>query len=294
MSEFSDFLPWVLFERTCRTLLDVKYESAELSAAFRILSQNPKIRAYLEHIVQLYQWHHAGDLAEITRRVASGCTSDMNFCDDTGRIKTRLRLLVSDIQEMRPFLLHNFKPENVVVKVTNGVVVSWWWAVGRGVGLVPIAPSGQVMLSELRKMSNCITLTLLYDGLLACYAMPWLDAAALQAVHDYALETNLRIVEAIHDALWRLYEKVDLEAVLARFRVCAKSREPTDEEFAASCQVIAEPIEDDSGVLPAPTAPLKAIRMQRLLAVLADRLGCEVRQGRGSEIVVYRSGGHHF
>jgi hypothetical protein len=39
---------------------------------------------------------------------------------------------------------------------------------------------------------------------------------------------------------------------------------------------------------------MKAVRVQRLLSVLADRLGCEVRQGKGSEIVVFRPGGHHF
>lgn len=34
--------------------------------------------------------------------------------------------------------------------------------------------------------------------------------------------------------------------------------------------------------------------MQRLLAILSERLSCEVRTGKGSEIVVYRHGGHHF
>jgi hypothetical protein len=31
--------------------------------------------------------------------------------------------------------------------------------------------------------------------------------------------------------------------------------------------------------------------MQRLLSLLSDRFGCEVRQGHGSEITVYRRGG---
>jgi hypothetical protein len=39
---------------------------------------------------------------------------------------------------------------------------------------------------------------------------------------------------------------------------------------------------------------MKAVRVQRLMAILQDKLHCEVRQGKGSEIVIYREGGHHF
>ena len=70
--------------------------------------------------------------------------------------------------------------------------------------------------------------------------------------------------------------------------------EPSDEEFAALCQTIAEPMEDLALVESGFPSAFRAIRVQRLLTVLSDRLECEVRQGKGSEIVVFRSGGHHF
>ena len=40
--------------------------------------------------------------------------------------------------------------------------------------------------------------------------------------------------------------------------------------------------------------PIRSVRLQRLLSLLSDRFGCEVRQGHGSEITVYRRGGRKW
>jgi hypothetical protein len=36
---------------------------------------------------------------------------------------------------------------------------------------------------------------------------------------------------------------------------------------------------------------IRTLRLTRLLGLLRDKLGCEVRQGKGSEVVIYRAGG---
>ena len=195
--------------------------------------------------------------------------------------ESRLALLMSDIQEMRPFLVHNFKPENVAIEVADSLVVSWLWAHGRAAGVVPVAPSVEAIQTQLRTRITPVLLSVLSNGLLACHSMPWITSDKQLNICPGALRANLRILEAIHARLWSFYEKVDIDSVLARFRVRAGASgttEPTDDEVAASCQSIAEPVDQEDSVPGGPVARVNAVRIQRLLRVLSDGLGCEVRQ----------------
>jgi hypothetical protein len=154
------------------------------------------------------------------------------------------------------------------------------------------------MLIHLCNKTSAVSLNLTFDGLLSDYALPWVDTDSLIEDQQLMLAANLRIVESIHAKLFALYEKVDVEAISRRFLTRnsenPSSEDPNEEEFAAICQSIAEPIKniDSRGVVT--QGAVKAVRVQRLLNLLGEKLGCEVRQGKGSEIVIFRSGGHHF
>ncbi len=300
LSELADYFPTQLYLKTIRPLYAFKFDSTEMLSWFKILSTEPSVIEYLVKLVDMYKWQQMDDLVGVAAVLEKD--ESWSFSLSSEQIRRRLEFLVDDIQEMRPFLRHNYKAENVVIELVPGVVISFRWAVGRGVGLVLIAPSLSEMIVHHRRSTSALSLSIGYDGQLANYATPWIDAESVLERCPLVLQSNLRILEAIHAKLFALYEKVDVAAVLARFRkrieqpaVESEDNEPTDEEFAAVCQSIAEPVVEPESYSGGPASVgMKAVRVQRLMAILQDKLNCEVRQGKGSEIVVYREGGHHF
>lgn len=292
-SEFTDYLPWLIFQQYCGQMLEVRFDEKKLETVFRINSDHEQEKAFLTYIVRLYQWQRADNLCHALTTLEKLRPKEEHPLASE-QIRERLDLLAADIRAMRPFLVHNFKPENVLIEMAPGFFISWVWAVGIGEGIIWIAPSKEEMLSQQRAGTNCLSVLLQYDGLLSGHVTPWLNVDTILPIHEKALVLNLKIVEAIHAKLLSFYAKVDVQAILKRFKNPASEAiaEPSEEEFAAICQTIAEPIiEDEQSNKP---SGLRAIRVQRLLNILSDRLNCEVRQGKGSEIVLFRSGGHHF
>jgi hypothetical protein len=151
--------------------------------------------------------------------------------------------------------------------------------------------------------------------------LTWMDTDTVLMTDKNALRATARIVTALHKALFAIYEKVDTEAILAKYKLKArteKDSEPSDEEFAALCQSVAiadqnnspeqqvealadylsltEEGADDEQSLPTTLgiSKLQALRLSSFLRILQKNLGCEVRKGKGSEVVIFREGGHHF
>jgi hypothetical protein len=97
-----------------------------------------------------------------------------------------------------------------------------------------------------------------------------------------------------------MYSRVDTAAILARFREPTGSEGSDDGgERADEAIAIAVQVRDDGG--PAGEAPtsegvarprrrVMAMRFERFIRLLAA-MGCEVRQGKSSEVNVYRDGG---
>jgi hypothetical protein len=294
MAEFTDYLPWLLLERTCRDLIEIKFDPHSLVPSFRINSSDPNARTYLEQIVRIYQWQHDTDLLKVIEQFPA---SELNLAEtDDTQLNNHLELLVANIREMRPFLVRNFKPENIIIEITKNVFISFSWAVGRGIGLIHVTPTREKMLALHNQKVSGVTFTLLFDGYIANYYSPWIKPDSLpEEKRKMALAANLHIVEAIHDALLSFYEKIDVAAVVARFSEKRKKTpelEPNDQEFAAICQLISEGANAGTGA----TLPrqFKAVRVQKLLNILTKQLGCEIRKGKGSEIVIFRADGHHF
>lgn len=306
LSELADYFPTQLYLKTIRPLYSFQFDSTEMLSMFRILSTEPSVIEYLLKLLDLYKWQQMDDLAGVSEVLEKDSSWSCSLSSE--QIRRRLEFLVDDIQEMRPFIRHNYKPEKAVIELVPGCVISFQWAIGRGIGFVPVAPSISDMLVHLREDTSRLSLMIGFDGLLCNFATPWFDVDSVLDNCPFALACNLRILEAIHARLYAMFEKVDIEAVLARIRKRiekspdeGEENEPSDEEFAAVCQVIAEPLDESpagSGMVGSLEIPasvgMKAVRVQRLMVILQDKLNCEIRQGKGSEIVIYREGGHHF
>lgn len=297
MSELADYFPTQLFERTCASMMEYRFDEKQLIPQYRANTTDPLLNQYLLSQVNLYQWQHLDDTLNVCQLLARKLNVNCELKSE--EIRERIRSLVSDIQEMRPFLRTSFKPENLVVEIAEGVFISFHWAVGRGVGFIPIAPTRSEMMIHHRQNTSALSLLIGYDGLLSNFATPWIGVEDSLGKEPDALAINLRILEVLHAHLFALYEKVDVAAILARLRkrlnTSSASEAPTEEEFAATCTVLAESASGaDEPKAGAFVSSMRAVRVQRLFAILRNKLNCEVRQGKGSEMVIYREGGHHF
>lgn len=309
LSELTDYIVTTLFEKTFSDTVEITFNQKELVPFYRVITQEPHVRQGIGSLVEVYQWQHLNDVSEIlalTYRLMDRNNQSNWVKADSNReqILDTLQMLADDIQEMRPFLRHNFNPENSIVELAPDLLVSFRWIVGRGIGILSFAPSKAEQLVHLKNDTSALSLTLTHRGLLANFATPWIDSVTAPDKQDANLRANLFILEKIHAHLNSLFQKIDTRAVLDRFLRHAGptlrknetiGEEPTEEEFAALCQTIAEPVDvpavtDTPGI----DITIRAVRLQRLLQLLSDKLSCEVRQGKGSEIVLYRPGGHHF
>jgi ketosteroid isomerase-like protein len=288
LADFTDYLPWAAFRATWASRL-VFEDKASLHSRFAIRTDSPIDEVYCQHAVQLYGWEKADDVARVfgaMPRDSGAVTVGSELARD------RLGGLASDIREMRPFLIRDSNPVKAAVEIAPGLFVTWVWAGGQALGQVPVAESEREVIEQHRKRRFRTMLRVGYDGILASDATPWLDATS--AGGRRALAQNLRIVEAIHAKLFSVYERVDLDAVYRTARDSAESATSavdalTDENVAVTCQLA--PVDEPTAEVGAERPRIYTLRLERLLNVLGDRLGCEVRQGKGSEVVVYRPGG---
>jgi hypothetical protein len=210
--------------------------------------------------------------------------------------RAKLAALASDILELRPFLVRDHNPLKTIVEVAPGLFVAWVW-IEKALGMIPVATTERELLEAWHQGRSRAMLAVAFDGSVSSGATPWLDATSLR--DRDALALSVRLLETIHAKLFAIFDKIDLAAAFGRVR---DDTALTDENLALAWRFVPPKADDEPGpkeecdaVAPdeeaAATPRIRTIRMNRFLNVLRDKLGCEVRQGKGSEVVVYRTGG---
>lgn len=288
LHQIASYLPWLFFQGTWAD--DVKtWCDANLSLQVEVEADGPVVE-HCQAILAKNGWDRVPELPHfINLMKRGGPIKPLN----SAKAQARLAALAADLLEMRPFLVRDHNPMENVLELAPGLFASWVW-VGKALAMVPVASSQRDMLESWHAGRCRMMLLVGFDGLLSGGGVPWLDATTLK--EPAALPLNLRFLEAIHARLFAIYDKVDLRAAFGRAR---EAGELTDESVALSCHFAppgAPEPEDES-----PEEPVSAdeetsqrihtLRLNRLLNLLRDKLGCEVRQGKGSEVVIYRSGG---
>lgn len=200
---------------------------------------------------------------------------------------------------MRPFLVRNFRAEKTILRLSDRLCVAFEWSIGMVIGSL----FHRATVSELQGLiarRECPTPVLYMnrDGLLSDERNLWRTTVDLGAVGNTSgLLVNLYLLELFHEKLFGFYDQIDFEAIRQRLGQADKA-ELDEEELSVSCQDLAaeSPYEDVPEVAAATKLRLRVepLRLQRLLKVLEEDLGCEVARGKGSEITVYRPGGRKF
>jgi hypothetical protein len=135
------------------------------------------------------------------------------------------------------------------------------------------------------------------DGLLIDENRPWLSALDIPRKSSVrSLAINAYIVELIHKRLFSFYEQIDFSNIrqpsVTPETGDERDDDRNDEILAISCLDLAAESETTSASLSKasmPTRRVLSMRLDKILRVL-EKLGCEVRGGKGSETTVYYPG----
>src|SRR5262249_48053512 len=142
------------------------------------------------------------------------------------------------------------------------------------------------------------------DGVLTDMATPWAPSGRSHGRDELAL--NLFVLERFHERLLSFYTRIpSLQVGLSNSARAEQqtdagegSTEETTEVVALACRALAEDGRsdetEDEEPEDAPRRQIPRLRARRLIALLRKRFNCGVRQGRGSEIVISRTGGRPF
>lgn len=302
MAELSDHLPWLLYQRTWRGQL--RWKSRGLSPDLDIDCTDPDDVVAISHYLQLYRWDAEEDPIRLRDVAAAGGWSAARPPGDE-EVRDRLGLLALELREMRASLIRNFRPVRSLTQVCEGAWATWHWSTEGRIGTIAVAGSERDALeSEERGLFRMI-LIVRADGLLAGQGTPWVTSDTLLPRRPDLLALNLHLLERLHARLAGFHARVDHEAVLRALLAGAAPTELSQEQLAATCWALERrappepgdgaPSSGEAGPPVEPsTASLRGVRSRQLFALLRDRLGCEVRQGKGSEVVLFRPGGRIF
>jgi len=291
------YVPWLLYKRLWKDLVLIlddcrilKYRPADPSTPRRMVHYVTRGGWEKDHLgLFLARLCEGADAARI-REIGGASDAD---------IGKYLASLAADIQEMRPFLVRGFNPRKAVVSFGPGLVAAWTWTAYAGIASV-IGGRSQAQVEEAvesRRVSLAVRVS--HEGLFIDANKPWLTVDTAQVVGGVSpLVLNCYALERFHEKLFSFYDRIDFERIRARARSRCLETDLDEEAIALSCQDLAatDP-QAGRGELPGlPTGlcRVRAVRCQRLLTLLETRFGCEVRQGKGSEVTVYRQGGKKF
>lgn len=273
LNPVQDYGAWRLFERTWRPWVERSWRGYRLSTA---LGRQHHPRAL--QLLDLYRWGQDDDLERVVE-----WTDCADPCE-TSRLLTELEGMADDLTYMRPLMAFNFDPLKTIVQVGPKLWVLWQWHL-RQLGAFGLAPSERELVEAYARCRFPQLLGVDYAGIMSIFHMPWCRADRLALPN--AIAANHRLLKAIHAPLLEMYCKIDVDAILARYRSAGAAEPEAPGSAPAVVAALAEV--DQRASTPDLTRRIRGLRMNRLLDALS-KLGCSTRQGKGSEIIVFRPG----
>jgi hypothetical protein len=252
-------------------------------------------RDYVSAILQVQKWTFHDTLVKLAVDLDRASDGPDLRSKPPGDVLERLRQRAEDVAEMRPLLVRNFQPMKSAVRLAEGVWVAFSWSLGHRVGEVFAGRSEEHLLRQWSASRFQGILALRPDGLLAYEATPWITGQVFDTddAPISVLAANLVALDAIHARLYSFWEQIDVDAVLRGLHPkVATGVLDGDEEAEFVGATVQKLVADDPEALVSGSV-VRALRFSVLERCLA-RLRCEVRFGKGSEVVVYREGGRHF
>ncbi len=280
----ADYLTWTYYDRTWRPLVPYLVARSPHPALMRL---DPHDLDQCNIVASIYRFGATAIWDDVLPRLAQEWSLEPA---DPDTALGDLERMAEDLVEMKPFLMRDFDPLSATFELPDGQIGWFLWDVNDRVGCVNITKDEAELHHQLDEGIAESMLVLDSRGRLACTVRPWLDIRTppegLEPPHATAL--NLAIVERLHAMFYRRFDKLDLGAIVQNW---AGRPEPEDEDPVAEEEVIAASVVvRDRRASRAPRLS-SGMRLNALLSLLEGRLGATSRDGKGSELVLFRPGG---
>lgn len=277
-----DRAAWDLYSRTWRSWVQVTPMGVHFAGAL-----DGRLKPLAMRTFGLYAWMQADDLQSVLNRTTVPPDGAPN---NPAATRAAIEGMAEDLAIMRPLMAPNFDPLKTQVQVGPNQWAVWFWALTR-LGGIGVASSQRELIAAHTRTKFPQLLGVDYGGDLSVWHMPW------RATHLDDLDTlaaHHAILKALYDPLLEMYCRIDVDAILARYRrpdpettpVVPADHAQTEADTAA---IAALARADDQARTPDLTRRIRGLRLVRLTDALTS-LGCTVRQGKGSEIIVHRPG----
>ncbi len=292
-----DYISWSFFEGTWAS--DVSWSDQGRPTIRPRPDVDLLVRAQCLHAFGVYQWKKAKAYDLLLSAMGSALAAAGARVEPVEDERARIELLAEDIAEMRPFLVRNFPRSKAHVALPGGMIAGFSWDSLDQIGRLHVAQDERVLLEAEAKGVADLTLSIGAQGYLRCAVRSWRSVANCDLELPYPAISIGRIgLEAVHAKLFSFYERVDVEAILSRWRYSEVSDGPqvVGEAAPSESMVIAASILTGSGVIEEGRRHARvgsSLRLSALRAVLERSFGCEARSSKGSELTFYRPGGRH-
>jgi len=274
LAEVASHLHWVLFKRTWgRGVTFGANGSCDFD--FDDPLQHELARFYLSRSGLI----HEGRIPTIARAFPSVAVPIEAMPEDP---RAELMCMASDLREVQGRLARSFAPEDHVITITEGVFATWIWATIHRAGVVFISDSPEGACHQALGQSGVIPVGIGLDGLPTELAVPLkrFDTEAM-------IRWTLGLLRPIHEHLFREWERVG--------PIIEDNHSEVADIALASEAILTDEDTEEGPQSPArPRVRVPAVRTSKLLSVLTRHFDCEVRRGKGSEISIFRPGGHIY
>src|SRR5205814_160318 len=106
---------------------------------------------FVDHYRQMFCWprdYLRDGLTEIAAHCEHKDLGRLSASSDE-QLRSDIQAGITEIQEMRPFLINNFRPERTAIELQGGFYLAWDWGTFSGVANVISAPSQRALLEKL-------------------------------------------------------------------------------------------------------------------------------------------------
>lgn len=265
----------------------------------------PKFHEVIQAVFKYLKWQ-LDYLPRFFHRIGNELTACLPTESDCLSSKesaiAELKGLANDVMEMRRFLCGS-KPGEISLNIGKAIVGLKWITLN---GMIELHVGGthEELMQSIHDSADRFPKVLLrYDGQIAdCFRLDITSFNHAEATDDW-VRVNLALLRQVFDQLYLSYEKVDFD----RLRNVARSGTISPAEERQVLAVVLADLEFrdeadsvDDYYVDATVAGneaesrrhqklLRPIRHSTLAPVLA-RFGCDMRQGKGSEVKVFRPG----
>lgn len=293
-----EFVPWLLYRCLWEDLIRVEVDDGKgwyFAAPGYCPPRRQLARMAALAVGQGWADSHLDRLLDRVAHVADPRRLEEIASRPDGVLHDALARMAADIQEMRVLLVRGFRPARTALTLGDSLAAAWAWCIHAGIANLVVGNDVVEVGAAVEGNRTKMMVAVGHDGLLFDARTPWLKADGLGPVCGHRpLVLNYHVLNLFHERLFSFYDRIDFGRLQAEGLAQGEAEIPSEEAvvaaLAASCHDLGDQEEDEE----ADRRRIRQLRSTRLLTVLADRFGCEVRQGKGSEVTVFREGGRKF